>query len=72
MLPQHIIDGIVWSEYPPRQVGGQHTGRLHGGLKLTHENTSFECATCYVRSQHQTKALLLNLFELYLMELKVI
>ena len=73
-IPEEIQKSIKWEHYPKHDypLGGQTTGQICCGFKLICEDVDFEVAVNYSRSMIKNKQLCLDLFELYLMEIKVI
>lgn len=70
-IPESILKQLKWSPMYENRVGGQHCG-IPRGVRLTHEETSFEIACSWFRSQIQCKNFCITVFELYLHEIKVI
>jgi hypothetical protein len=70
IIPQEILDGIIWKPYiePPPGGWGQIAGWPPGyyGARLIHKELNFEIACMYYRSQIQNKEKCMLLFELFL------
>jgi hypothetical protein len=73
-IPKEILDLVKWENYPPSNCpsGGQTVGTMPTGRKLICSEAGFEIGINNYRSQIKNMDLCLMLFELYLMEIKVI
>ena len=71
-IPKEILDTIVWSTHREKQLGGQFCGMPNYGVRLTSKEMGFEISTDAFRSQIQAKEFCMDVFELFLQELKAI
>lgn len=72
-IPDEIQKLIKWEAYPlGNNNGGQSVGTIRYGARLICEELGFEVAVNNYRSQLKNKELCLTLFELFLMDIKVI
>jgi len=72
MIPQEILETIVWSTHREKQMGGQMCGLPNYGVKLTSKEMGFEISTDGFRSQMGNKDFCMKAFELFLKEIKAI
>jgi hypothetical protein len=73
-IPEEIQKLIKWEYFPQDNcsLGGQTTGTIITGRKLICEEVGFEIGINNYRSQIKNMDLAIQLFELYLQEIKVI
>jgi len=65
-----IKQGIQWHGYPVRPIGGQQAGTPIMGAHLTHPDFDFEIKCREFRSQLQSKQFCLDVFDLFLDEIR--
>jgi len=71
-ISEEIVKLVQFKAYPEPILGGQHCGMSNMGVTLYCEGMGFSVTVDIYRSQIKNKELALLMFELYLMETKVI
>lgn len=61
-----------WEQYPSEQKGGQTVGILNMGSTLKCEDLEFSISCNASRSQMKNKEFCMIVFELYLLEFKIV
>ncbi len=72
-IPDEILKMIEWESFPlSTKKGGQTVGVIRYGYTLKCDPLGFEVSVNYYRSQLKNKELCLTLFELFLMDAKIL
>ena len=61
---------VVWENYPEIKIGGQSCGIPIRGFTLSHPDFNFKVSCCDFRSQMENRQICIDLFELFLMQVK--
>lgn len=60
LIPEDDLKIEAW---PPRKTGGQHTGDVSSGVRVTHLPSGIEAIVNNGRSQHINRMIALNMIE---------